>query len=314
MTLLRTLPLLLLVACAVAPAPLQRSAEERATPEKEEEQEPVPQPPKKDGGGTPQPPLESASDIVARYPGSRVALPSVTPAPALIMLHGSEGGRDGTTFEFAQEIAKHGYVVMTLCWFDCAGTPSVIQAVPLDRTVDAARALKSAREVAGKKLGLFGWSRGGEQAVLLASLVKQPEPFAAVLAHAPSDTVVCGFDPNSRDGSIYETHPQTGQRVFAAAWTWQGTKLFGELREPFGSGPRIAVEAYAGPMWISHGTRDQLWEVEKSQRIEQSRRQVPAYPTEAHYWQGEDHAVVTYSAQNQAAFYRVLVDFLKKHL
>jgi dipeptidyl aminopeptidase/acylaminoacyl peptidase len=201
-------------------------------------------------------------------------------------------------------------VTMALCWFGCPGTPDRVFHVPLERVQDAALWLKSLPMVNGAKVGLMGWSRGAEESVLMASLLQSTTVFAAVAVHAASDTIVCAFDPNTQD-VIRETHPMTGQNVFAAAWTWQSTLLFGELREPYGSGPRILVEKYPGPMWVSHGTNDSLWEVQRSQRIVQA-RQAAGLPTEPHFWQGEDHILM--NAQNRAAFAASLATFMKTNL
>ena len=92
--------------------------------------------------------------------------------------------------------------------------------VPLERTVSAGQWLKGTREVEGSKLGLFGWSRGAEQAVLLGSLLSRPDPFSAIAAHAPSDTVVAGFDMQAMS-TIEDVDPATGQKIWGAAWTWQ---------------------------------------------------------------------------------------------
>jgi dienelactone hydrolase len=229
------------------------------------------------------------------------------------MLHGSEGSEDfpGSIGTFAQTIAKEGFVVLELCWFGCKDTPAIIRDVPLDRTIAAAQWLKGTKEVSGKKIGLFGWSRGGEQAVLIGASVKQTDLFTAIAAHAPSDTIVCAFDPNDEYRDIFDTDPATGQRVWAAAWTFHGTKLFGEKGMPFGSGPRIEVESYPGPMWISHGEADTLWPVDRSKHIVAARDKVAGLVTEPHYWQGEDHAVAGYTAADQKEWLRLLVDYFK---
>jgi dipeptidyl aminopeptidase/acylaminoacyl peptidase len=65
------------------------------------------------------------------------------------------------------------------------------------------------------------------------------------------------------------------------------------------------------PMWVSHGTNDSLWEVQRSQRIVQA-RQAAGLPTEPHFWQGEDHILM--NAQNRAAFAASLAMFMKTNL
>jgi dienelactone hydrolase len=261
-----------------------------------------------------QPPaVGNPADLATRFPGSRLYVPAGATAgtPAVVLLHGSEGGTDGAIWSTAEALSRDaGAVTLALCWFGCAGTPDRIYHVPLDKVRDAALWLKSLPVVQNAKVGLFGWSRGGEAAVLLGSLLAATAPFAAVAVHAPSDTVVCAYDP-ANDDVLRETHPMTGQSVFAPAWSWQGQLLFGELSEPYGSGPRIAVEKYPGPLWVSHGVEDSLWEVQRSYNIVAA-RQKAGLPTETHFWQGEDHVLM--QAQNRAAFAASLAAFMTTNL
>jgi pimeloyl-ACP methyl ester carboxylesterase len=304
-------------ACSAPPSP-RRSSGASERNQRDDDPDPTGSS-ERDGtsSGTPEPgaePAESAQAAGSKFPGSKVFVPQTTPAPAIVFLHGSEGGDEGSAAEFAKEISDQGFVVLSFCWFGCQGTPAKIHDVSLDRTIAAAEWLASTREVKGKKLGLFGWSRGGEQAVLLGSLVKSTKLVSAVAAHAPSDTIVCAFDPSSQDGGIDETDPATGASTFASAWTWKGSKLYGERAEPFGSGPRIAVEAYAGPMWISHGTADEVWEVQRSERIVASRKENAALVTEANFWSDEPHSVIQFTASDRAAWMKRLIAFYRKHL
>ena len=187
-------------------------------------------------------------------------------------------------------LAEEGYAVLVFCWFGCPGKPDQILRIPLEDTVEAITRLRNSDAVGGKPVGLFGWSRGAEQAVLLASLVQDTATIAAVGVHAPSDTIVASYDP-SDESSPYEYDPETGEWVFAPAWTWQGEPLYGE-RTDFGEpGPRIRVEDYPGALYLSHGTDDDLWPVTRSQAIE-SARDAAGLPTETHYWQGEGHILM----------------------
>jgi dienelactone hydrolase len=253
------------------------------------------------------PPSGNPADLQALFPGSKLFIPSGAPArtAAVVMLHGSEGGTDGAIWADAQALAEGAAVVtLALCWFGCPGTPDRIVNLPLERVRDAALWLKTLPMVGGAKVGLFGWSRGAEQSVLLASVLASQTDFAAVAVHAASDTIVCAYDPKTE-----EVISESGG--YAAAWTWNGMPLYGERTEPYGSGPRIAIEKYPGPVWISHGTRDELWEVERSQKLAAARQQA-GLPTETHYWQGEGHVLM--QAKNRAAFASSLAGFMTREL
>jgi dienelactone hydrolase len=265
--------------------------------------ETVPSQPAPGSGG----PVEQ---IGQKFPGSKAFLPRQLPAPGLLMLHGSEGGTDGTIEADAAFLAQQGFVVVTLCWFGCQGTPDIVLRVPLDRTVEAGTWLGSTEEVRGKKVGLFGWSRGAEQTVLIGSLLKTQTPFAALAVHAASDTVVAAYNP-ATDDSPMET--KSGRSVPAPAWTFKGTPLFGEeTASAFGTGPRIEIEKYPGPLFVSHGMKDQLWEVARGQRLVESRKRVPGAVTEAHFWPGVDHVIETQADQDK--FDTAIIAFLSKEL
>lgn len=256
------------------------------------------------------PPTDRALTI-ADFPGSKLFMPPKTPAPAIVMLHGSEGGTEPYLPELAAEIAKKGFVVLSLCWFGCTGTPAKILRVPLEHVVDAGKWLEGSKDVAGGKVGLFGWSRGAEQAVLVTSLLAGTDPFAAVYVHAASDTVVASYDPAIED-SLTETDPKTGQTIPSPAWTWRGQALFGEPKADYSvPGPRILVEKYPGPVRVSAGERDEVWETARSRRIVAARTTANV-PTESHFWPGEGHVIM--KAANVTSFHAEIATFFQTRL
>jgi dienelactone hydrolase len=241
-----------------------------------------------DPDGAPPAPGEVVVLAVPELPGSRLFVrEGAAGVPGIVMLHGSEGGSTHFLDEDATRLAEDGSAVLAFCWFGCPGKPAAILRIPLEDTVAAIEWLRASDPVAGGPVGLYGLSRGAEQSVLLASLVRDPAVIAAVAVHAPSDTVVAAYDPET-GWSPYETDPRTGEQVFAPAWTWQGEPLYGE-RDSFSEpGPRIRVEDYPAPMYLSHGTADDLWPVQRSRNIEAARL-AAGLPTETHYWRGEGH-------------------------
>jgi dipeptidyl aminopeptidase/acylaminoacyl peptidase len=106
--------------------------------------------------------------------------------------------------------------------------------------------------------------------------------------------------------SPYEMDAETGEYVFAPAWTWQGEPLYGERESFYQPGPRIRVEDYAAPVYLSHGTADDLWPVQRSRNIEAA-RDAASLPTEVHYWQGEGH--ILQQPANVDEFLRTLAAF-----
>ena len=216
-----------------------------------------------------------------RFPASQVFHPEGPPKGVVVLLHGSEGGQAPYSAYLAKRLADDGYVAAVFCWYDCGGTaPDVIQRVPLERTVAFVDWVR-ANDGSGLPLTLYGASRGAEHAVLLASLLKADDRLDAVAVHAPSDTVVASFDPATWNAI-------TVDGGYDAAWTWEGEPLYGERSTPpFGTGPRIAIEDYPGPLWLSHGEDDPLWPAVRSRALAGSR--TPEQPTELVVWPDMGH-------------------------
>jgi dienelactone hydrolase len=250
------------------------------------------------GGGSASPDAPPSHDVVIteipELPGSHLYVrPDAIPAPGILMLHGSEGGSAPYIGYDAKALAEAGFAVVTFCWFDCPGKPNRIYHIPLEDTLAGLSWLRASSAVGGRKVGLFGWSRGGEQAVLLASLA--PTMMDTVAVHAPSDTIVASYDPATDDG-IYELDPATQQYIYAAAWTWQGTQLYGERQSFSQPGPRIRVEDYLQKLYLSHGEADTLWSVQRSRNIKAT-RDAAGLVTEAHFWPGQNHVLMGSAAQ-----------------
>lgn len=254
---------------------------------------------------------------VPGFPGSKIYKPATLPAPAIVMLHGSEGGSAPYIQGFASQIAQQGFVVVTLCWFGCPGRPDKILDIPLESVVDIGQWLERSPDVAGGKVGLFGWSRGAELSLLVTSLVGTT-PFGAVAVHAPSDTVVGAFDPATQNsppnyGGIPETDPQSGRTIPAPAWTWRGQPLHGEPKFDFSvPGPTIAVARYAGPVYVSQGENDQVWSVDRGRHVVAERAAVPALVTESHFYPNEGH--VLQKPADQASMTREVGSFFRRRL
>jgi hypothetical protein len=121
-------------------------------------------------------------------------------------------------------------------------------------------------------------------------------PFQAVAVHAPSDTVVSAFDPATENnppsyGGILETN-SAGQSTPAPSWTWKGQPLFGEPKADFSvPGPKIAVGSYTGPVYVSQGESDEVWDVARGRAVVAARNAVAGLVTESHFFPGEGHVL-----------------------
>ena len=206
------------------------------------------------------------------------------PFPSVMILHGSEGALSGWSHRTAVLFAAHGFLAYPHPYSTGgnAWNAGAIQDVPIDRTEQALLALREF-EFSSNKVGLYGVSRGGEHALLLAALMANDAcegQADAVAAHSPAD-VVCG----AFDAKRYRDSGDPGWQTWDPsdrAWSWRGSS---EELKPTTS---IPIEAYRGPICLSHGVEDRTWDVEMTRRLERKLANRVEH-IEVHYDEGEDH-------------------------
>lgn len=187
--------------------------------------------------------------------------------PTIIVLGGSEGGLVESN---AALLASHGYNTLALAYFGIEDLPKELVNIPLDYVETAIDWLTDHPKVDLSKLGVFGTSKGGELALLSASI------FPAIKA-------VVGYVPS---GVVY---PGIGQAALGvSSWQYKGESFpfaYGEVPkevtreieyarhrgEPiswrktyhcWAKGEKhaeIAVEDIEGPILLISGGDDQLW-------------------------------------------------------
>ena len=235
--------------------------------------------------------------LPAPFPGSFLYVPKdEKPHPGVVALHGSEGGDAGYTDLDAINLASKGFSVLAFDYYgNSKNLPRVLANVELDRTRAAADWLKKSPYVGGRKIGLFGVSRGAEQALYLASK-DGSRRFDAVAAHAPHATVVGSYD--YRTGG-----PVFGKNGCALpAWIDRGKTTRED--EP------IRIEQFRGPVFISHGTRDRVWGVGETQQLEARLRRAGKRP-EVYYFPGEGHVLSPAAMRRHD---QLLADFFRRTL
>ncbi len=130
------------------------------------------------------------------------------PTPAVIVLGGSEGGyNEGWAAVIASKIRMP---TLALAYFGRPGLPSTLENIPLETIEKAIDWLSHQPLVASDRIGIVGASRGGELAMLAASLFPQ---IKAVVGYTPSGVIWSGI----------------GKNPDAPAWTYQG-RAFPYLR------------------------------------------------------------------------------------
>ena len=232
--------------------------------------------------------------------------PGDGPFPAVMLLHGSEGAWAGWSHRDAMLFAAHGFLAFPYGYSSGgnAWNAGHITDYPLDRSVEALKALREF-QFADKRVGLDGISRGAEHALLLASLMARDKIKGApdaIAAHSPPDVVCGAFDARS-----FRDVGDPGWQVWDVskrAWTWRNS------HEGLLPTTPIEIERYPGPLLLSHGTKDRMWSVEMTKRLEKRLRE-QGRPPEVHYYEGEDHIL---SSSGQNAHCQLLLDFFSKHL
>lgn len=131
------------------------------------------------------------------------------PHPAVMVLNGSGGGINEPR---AALYASRGYAALALGYFGAPGLPRYISNTPLEYFAEGLDWLRNAVKPAGGFVAVSGQSRGGELALLLASLF--PDKVNAVVAYVPSALV---------HGGQAAADPAVGRD--GPAWLYQGKPL-----------------------------------------------------------------------------------------
>jgi dienelactone hydrolase len=243
---------------------------------------------------------------VRPFPGSHLYMPEgPSPLARVVLLHGSEGGIPGHhSAAMARFLAENGYAALAFTW--CASPtpapeiPSNVTNVDLERTCEAIRWLQGKSPLDGKKMALYGVSRGAEQALILASMQGDPSipSMNALAVHASTSYVVpaSGWD--------------YGQPVVAKAWCWHGQHL--EPLQP------IPIEKFTSPVFLSHGCNDpeyegSLWYADRSRELEGRLRtkRPDDCVVETQYLPGEGHRL---SDAGMRLHQERLLAFFRRHL
>ncbi|WP_101297268.1 acyl-CoA thioesterase/bile acid-CoA:amino acid N-acyltransferase family protein [Halegenticoccus soli] len=122
--------------------------------------------------------------------GEFFAPPGDEPAPAVVHLHGAGGRPHVATGKL---LASRGIATLTLQYFgDPEPIPDALVEVPVEYVETAMTWLRERSRVAGPDVGLFGFSRGGELALLLGS---RSGDVGAIVGWVPSGIVWEGLGP-----------------------------------------------------------------------------------------------------------------------
>ena len=186
----------------------------------------------------------ASPDLVADF----IAEPIDEPQPAMLVLGGSEGGLPSGSI--TGMLAMHGYPTLAVAYFGTTGLPHALEEIPLEYFANAITWLKRRPEVDPERIGVIGYSRGAELALLLGA--HYPE-LGAVISVNGSGLVNSGIDWSDLNREPFP------------AWTWQGEPIpYYDASTNFGDAESIAritipIEQTNGPVMLIAGEADELW-------------------------------------------------------
>jgi len=121
---------------------------------------------------------------------------------AIMFIGGSEGGLP--TYYDIKKYTSIGYPCYMVGYFGTKNTPDRLEMIPLEYLDNAISIFKTFPEVQDKKIIVYGGSKGGELALLLASTNKNIE---GVIAAVPSSVVFQGLGGKFLSSWSYKDEP-----------------------------------------------------------------------------------------------------------
>jgi dienelactone hydrolase len=229
-----------------------------------------------------------------RLRGTLFAAQDVTGSPAVIVLGGSDGG-DLYTF-VAALLAAHGFAALSLAYFGSDDLPQSLIEIPVEYFVEAVAWLGSRPDVSASRVGVLGFSRGAEAALITG-------------ATCPDVCAVVALVPGTLTGGGVSGSDFTA--MAKPAWTRHGTPLpllpppwdpvsMKEAQEAFSTGKPLAarpgilraleaagarvdevairVEDTRGAILLMSGEDDQLWPSSRFAEIAEQRLSAANFP------------------------------------
>lgn len=186
-----------------------------------------------------------------------------------VMLGGSYGGIPEAP---ARRLAENGVCAFALGYFGAPGLPSALVEIPIE-SLQHGIELFSERYAGGRAVGLMGFSKGAELALVLGAHLG--DSISRTVAVAPSHVVWFGLKPPGPDPDRHSTQSSWSLRgvplpflpcppVVMPAFSERGlrTDVFFDLSR-YQPGDvdtaRIPVERSAGPIMLLSGDDDHQW-------------------------------------------------------
>lgn len=230
-----------------------------------------------------------------------------SPLPAIILLHGSEGGSSALARETAVRFAQLGYAVFALNYFawpgsGVSGVPMTLVDIPVEVLATVRIWLMAQPGVDAQTLAVWGASKGAELALVGAAHYPW---IHRVVACVPSSVVWSGFGRPPATGEVYSSWSIDGEglpyvpydnfqdaldRKFSSAYVHQRSLEKASLQQR--AAARIPVERSDARFLLLAATKDVVWplatmtlDIETSLRAanKESAAKAFIFPEASHY-------------------------------
>lgn len=204
---------------------------------------------------------------VKRFPGAFLVRPANAsgPLPLIIVLGGSEGD-DLTAREIAPLLASEGYAVLGFPYRSpdrgqgqaIPGLPSLFSEIPVDRLAQVHEWAFADTRVDHERIGLWGFSKGAEFAIIAASNFPWLDAVAAIV---PSDVVWEGFGSGTLERTGTSSFSLNGKPLpfvpYGESGRLRNSKESGRWEHPREAAvARIPIERYRGLLLVAGGAQD----------------------------------------------------------
>jgi dienelactone hydrolase len=229
-----------------------------------------------------------------RLRGTLFTPTQVASPPAVIVLGGSDGG-DLYTFVAAM-LAGHGMVAMSVAYFGHDDLPPSLIEIPIEYFAEAVDWIGSRPDIGASGVGVLGFSRGAEAALITGSTRPEVRAVVALVPGTLTGGGISGSDFTAMARSAWTRHGSP-LPLLPPAWDPVSMK---EAQEAFATGKPLAsragilrslesagarvdevairVEETRGAILLMSGEDDQLWPSSRFAEIAEQRLRAANFP------------------------------------
>jgi dienelactone hydrolase len=186
------------------------------------------------------------------------------PRPAILVLGGSEGGLASDVTRQAVALQAQGYNALHLAYHNAPGKSAKLKNIPIEDFVQALDWLKRQDGVDPERIGIIGYSKGAEAALLVAT--RYPG-IKAVVAGMPSSVLWNGMSPeNFAISNASSSWSEEAKPLASLPYGFPGEgpgmlSVFNKGLARLNDFPEaiIPVERFKGDLLLVCGEADTLW-------------------------------------------------------